>query len=68
MFTIVKGKGKRYKTEIPEHAILAYMGKHAISLWYNGNVVLTKCSKNMVFSQVQVWDYIDRYCNLKGGE
>ena len=64
MFTIIKSKGKTYKTECPEHALHAYMNKRALSIWFDGNVVLTKTSKNMAYTQAQVWNYLEAY-NVK---
>ena len=59
MFTIIKSKGKTYKTEDPAKAINAYMNKRSISIWFDGNVVLTKTSKNMAYTQAQVWHYLE---------
>lgn len=68
MFVIVKGgKGKIYRTECPKRALQAYTHKRAVSIWYNDNIVLTKCTKNAGYTQARVWSYIERYC-VKGGK
>ncbi len=65
MFTIIKSKGKKFTTSDPEKALKAYMLKKSLSIYYNGEIVLTKCLKSGTYTQAQVWEYIDQYCNLK---